>query len=221
MLPRQREPNVYSRAETVSDGVVHAAGIVCALVAVPVLVALAAVWIGDAPTVIAAAVYGLSLIAMFCCSALYNHAPLPARKDLLRRIDQTAIYIKIAGSYTPFAVLTGTHAGFLLVGVWGAAAAGASMILLSPVRLRWPSLLLYLLLGWFGALVGGPLFDALTPAGYGLILAAGVLYTLGVVFFLWERLPFHNTIWHLFVFAASFVLYAAVLVELWERAPSI
>ena len=182
---------------------------------------LAAIWFGDAPTVIAAAVYGASLIAMFCCSAVYNHAPLPARKDFLRRIDQTAIYLKIAGSYTPFAVLTGTHAGFFLAGVWGAALAGASMILFSPTRLKWSSLLLYLLLGWFGAVVGGPLFDALTPAGYGLILAAGLLYTCGVVFFLWERLPFHNTIWHAFVFAASFVLYAALLVELWGRAPSL
>ena len=79
--------------------------------------------------------------------------------------------------------------------------------------------MLYLALGWAGAVIGGPLIHALSPAGFALILAGGALYTLGVVFFLWERLPFHNTIWHVFVLAASWILYAAVVVELWGRAP--
>ena len=178
------------------------------------LVTLAAVWFGDPTTVAAAAIYGLSLIAMFVCSAIYNLVSLPAWKDLLRRVDQSAIYVKIAGSYTPFAVLTGTHAGFFLAGVWGTAVLGASLIILSPTPLRWASILLYLGLGWAGALVGGPMLAALSPAGFALIVAAGSIYTAGLCFFLWERLPFHNTIWHVFVLAASFVLYAAVLLEL-------
>ena len=126
--------------------------------------------------------------------------------------------MKIAGSYTPFAVLTGTHAGSFLSSVWGAALAGASLRLFSGARLKWASILLYLAIGWVGALIGGPLVAALTPTGFALILAAGCIYTAGVVFFLWERLPFHNTIWHVFVLAASFVLYAAVMVELSGRA---
>ena len=81
---------------------------------------------------------------MFACSAIYNLVSLPGRKDLLRRIDQSAIYVKIAGSYTPFAVLTGTHAGFFLTGVWGTALAGASLILFGPTPLKWASILLYL-----------------------------------------------------------------------------
>ena len=178
MFTRHRVPMVYSRAEVLSDAAVHAVGLVSALIAAPVLVTLAAVWFGDPTTIAAAAIYGLSLIAMFLCSAVYNHLALPARKDVLRRLDQSAIYVKIAGSYTPFAVLTGTHAGFFLAGVWGTAVLGAS-----------------------------------------LIVAAGSIYTAGLFFFLWERLPFHNTIWHLFVLAASFVLYAAVLLELSGRAP--
>jgi hemolysin III len=220
VFTQARVPEIYSRAEQMSDAVVHVAGLVAALVAVPVLITLAAVWFGDASTVIAAIVYGLSLIGMFACSALYNMTPLPHWKDLLRRIDQSAIYLKIAGTYTPFAVLTGSQAGFFLAGVWSAALAGASLILLSPGRLKWSALALYLGLGWAGALIGGPLVEGLSPAGLGLILSAGGIYTLGLVFFLWERLPFHNTIWHVFVLAASFLLYAAVLVELWGRAPS-
>jgi hemolysin III len=219
MPTRQRVPKVYSRAEILSDAAVHAVGLVSSLIAVPVLVTLAAVWFGDPTTIAAAAIYGLSLIAMFVCSAVYNLVLLPDWKDMLRRVDQSAIYVKIAGSYTPFAVLTGTHAGFFLAGVWGTAALGASLIILSPTPVRWASILLYLGLGWVGALVGGPMLSALSPVGFALIVAAGSIYTAGLFFFLWERLPFHNTIWHVFVLAASFVLYAAVLIELSGRAP--
>ena len=165
MFTRHRVPMIYSRAEVLSDAAVHAVGLVSALIAAPVLVTLAAVWFGDPTTVAAAAIYGLSLIAMFLCSAVYNHLALPARKDVLRRLDQSAIYVKIAGSYTPFAVLTGTHAGFFLAGVWGTAVLGASLIILSPTPLKWASILLYLALGWAGALIGGPMLAALSPVG--------------------------------------------------------
>lgn len=205
---------IYSRAELVSDAAVHVAGVAAALVAVPVLVTLAAVWVGDATTIAAALVYGLSLIVMFITSAVNNMVRLPDWKDLFRRIDQSAIYVKIAGSYTPLAVLTGTHAGIFLASLWGAAIAGASLRLFSAARLKWASIGLYLVIGWTGALMGGPLLAALTPTGLILILVAGAIYTLGVVFFVWEELPFHNTIWHVFVLAATFVLYAAILVEL-------
>jgi hemolysin III len=220
MLTRERVPMVYSRAEIVSDAAVHAVGLLAALVAAPVLVTLAAVWSGDATTVAAAAIYGLSLVAMFACSAVYNLVALPAWKDFLRRVDQSAIYVKIAGSYTPFAVMTGTHAGFFLAGVWGTAMLGASLIILGPARIKWPSILLYLGLGWAGALLGAPMLSALSPTGFALIVAAGSIYTAGLLFFLWERLPFHNTIWHVFVLTASFMLYAAVLLELSGRAPA-
>ena len=218
MLTRERVPPSYSRAELISDAAIHVIGLLAALIAVPVLVTLVAVWFGDTTTLIAAIVYGVSLIAMLACSAVYNITRAPAWKDFLRRIDQSAIYVKIAGSYTPFAVLTGTHMGYFLTGVWGAALAGASLILFSPRRLKWASILLYLGMGWAGLVMGRPLVNELTPTGAQLILVAGITYTAGLFFFLWERLPFHNTIWHLFVLVASFVLYAAVLVELSQRA---
>ncbi len=217
MFTRERVPMVYSRAERLSDAAVHLTGIAAALIAVPVLITLAAVRIGEAPVVVAALVYGLCLIGMLACSAVNNMVHQPAWKDRLRRIDQSAIYLKIAGSYTPFAVLAGTHAGIFLAGVWSAALAGAAVRLLSASRLKWASILLYLAIGWAGAVAGGPLFAQMTTTGFVLILVAGGIYTLGVVFFVWERLPFHNTIWHAFVLAASFVLYAAILVEISRR----
>lgn len=209
----------YSRAEVLSDAVVHAVAILATLIAVPVMVTLAAVWFGDPTTISAAAVYGATLLAMFCCSAIYNLTPLPAWRGIFRRMDQAVIYLKIAGAYTPFAVLTGTSAGLFLVGVWGTALAGVTMILFGPTRPRWPALTLYLVLGWAGLFLGRQMIAALSPAGHALILTAGVLYSAGLVFFLWERLRFHNTIWHVFVLTASGLVYAAVVVELWTRAP--
>jgi hemolysin III len=209
---------IYSRAERISDAAVHVAGVLAALIAAPVIVTLAVVWFGDGVTVGAALIYALSLVAMLVCSAIYNMTQSPAWQDLLRRIDQTAIYVKIAGTYTPFAVLTGSHAGLFLTGIWGAALAGASLILFGPARLKRPSLVLYLAIGWAGVLAGQPLFSALNPAAFTLIVAGGSLYTFGVVFHLWAWLPFHNTIWHVFVLTATAVLYTAVLIELWGRA---
>lgn len=220
MLPT-RVPLVYSRAERLSDAAVHVMGVLAALMAAPVLITLAAVWFGDAGTVTAAAVYSISLVAMLTCSAIYHLAPLPAWKDFLRRVDQTAIYLKIAGTYTPFVVMSGTSAGLFLAGLWSAALTGAAMILFGSTRLRWPSLFLYLAIGWAGAWIGRPLFDAMSPETFWLIVTGGCIYTLGVVFFLWERLPFHNTIWHVFVLTATAILYSAVLVEFWGRSAGI
>lgn len=215
---RARAPMVYSRAERLSDAAVHVVGVVSALVAAPVLITLAAVWLGDPTSVIAASIYGLSLIGVMCCSALYHLTPLPHWKDALRRVDQSAIYMKIAGSYTPFVMLAGGQAGLFLTGLWGIAIAGAAIIVFSATRVRWIALALYLGMGWAGVIVGGPLLESISTTGLTLLLAAGIIYTLGVVFFLWERLPFHITIWHVFVLAASAIIYAAVLVEVSARA---
>lgn len=210
---------IYTRAEYISDAVVHITGLVSALIAVPVIITLTAVWSSDAGTITAMTIYGLCLIAMLGCSALYNMVMRPSWRDTLRRIDQSAIYLKIAGTYTPFVVLTGSQAGLFLAGIWGVAFTGASLILFSRGSIRVVSLILYLGLGWAGAIWGGPLVSTLSTPGFILLLIGGLTYTSGVVFLLWESLPFHNTIWHIFVLAATFVCYAAVMVELAQIAP--
>ena len=208
----------YSSAEWWSDASIHALGIVAALVAVPTLIALAAYWSGNAAIVAAASIYGGCMLVLLVASALNNTIDSPAWGEILRRIDRAAIYMKIAGTYTPLAVLSTGHFGLVLASIWGAALAGVSMVVVSPDKTRWLALALYLGLGWAGALIGGPLVSELSRAGLTLILIGGCLYTVGVCFFLWQRLPFHNTIWHLLVLAATFVLYAAILVELGTRA---
>ncbi len=202
---------VYTRAEYLSDAVVHVAGVGLALMAVPALIAAAAIERGDAPTLVGTAVYGVALILMLGFSALYNMVQRPDWGWLLKRLDHSAIYMKIAGTYTPFTLITGQGLT-LTAGLWGAALLGVGLKVADPVRFRWPGLALYLGMGWGGVLAGGALLAALPGPVVGLMIAGGLLYTLGVVFHLWVRLPYHNTIWHVFVLAASAVFFAAVAV---------
>lgn len=204
----------YTRAERLSDAAVHVAGVLVALMAAPVIVTLAAVWDGAGRHLVAVTVYGFCLVAMLACSALYHMTPAPEWKDRLRRLDQSAIYLKIAGAYTPFAVMTGPQAMPFLAGLWAAAAAGVSMKLLTARQLFGLTVALYLAMGWAAVVVGAPVLERMTPQAYGLVLTAGLLYTIGVGFLVWERLPFHTTIWHALVLAASLSVYAAVVIEL-------
>ena len=217
MLPR-RAPEQYSRAEYISDAVVHVSGLSAAMIAGPVLITLAAVWIGDATVITATSIYTVCLIAMLLCSALYNMIEDPAWQDWLRRVDQSAIYMKIAGTYTPFILLTSSQGGWFLAGIWTVALIGAGIILFAPTRIRVLDLMLYLGLGWAGVVLGGEALSGLSQAGLILLVVGGVLYTAGVIFHVWEKLPFHNTIWHVFVLVATGVVYTAVMVELVQAA---
>jgi len=200
----------YSKAEYVSDLAVHVLGVVSVLVAVPVLIALAVIWRGDAVSVLAVSVYGLSLIAMILCSALFNINRSARWHGVLRRLDHSAIYIKIAGTYTPFVLLTGGQAIVLLAGLWSAALAGSGLKLIDPARFRWLALALYLGMGWVGALAGWSLFAQMSAPVLALVVAGGLLYTAGVAFYLIEHMRFHTTIWHIFVLIASMMFFAAV-----------
>ncbi|WP_135449381.1 hemolysin III family protein [Tabrizicola sp. YIM 78059] len=208
----------YSRAEWISDAVVHVLGVAAALVAVPVLITLAVVLRGDGPAVAATTVYGLALIAMLGFSALYNMSTRPRPRRIFQSLDHTAILVKIAATYTPFALLSGADAGWLLAGLWTAALAGAAIRAFAPDRLKLAAVALALLMGWAGLLAGGGIFAAISLPVLALIVTGGVLYTLGVAFFLLERLPFHYTIWHVCVLAASAVFYAAVTLHLVQTA---
>ena len=212
----------YSRAERIADAALHVIGVIAALIAVPVMVTLAAVWYGDASTIGAALIYGVSLIAMLTCSACYHMARHGRAKQILRRLDHAAIYVKIAGSYTPLAVLlAGDAAPSILAGIWGAALVGVAFKMVSARRWEGLTLTLYLAMGWAVVVIGGPILNGVSNATFMLIAAGGGLYTIGVVFLYWERLRFHNAIWHAFVLIASFLIYAAILLEVMRHASGI
>jgi hemolysin III len=202
-----------------ADALLHVIGVVSALIAVPVMVTLAAVWYGDASTVGAALIYGISMIAMLTCSACYHLALDGRAKQILRRLDHAAIYVKIAGTYTPLAVLlAGDAAPSILAGIWGAALVGVAFKMVSARRWQAFTLTLYLAMGWAVVVIGAPILNSVSSATFMLIAAGGGLYTVGVLFLYWERLRFHNAIWHAFVLIATFLIYAAILLEVMRHA---
>lgn len=204
--------------EQLADAVIHVVGVTLVMLAVPVLVTLAAVWRDEGALIAAIAIYGVSLLAMIMFSASYNLASIrfPGRRvlDVLRRLDHGAIYIKIAGTYTPFAVIAGGPLGrWMLIGIWSGAAAGFAGKLLAPDKWERASVVLYLAMGWAFVVCAGPISASLTQATLILIIVGGCLYSAGVIFHLWEKLPYQNAIWHLFVLVASLVFYSAMIVE--------
>ena len=200
----------YSRAEFVSDVAVHFLGLLAALVAVPMLILHASSLDSEMPVVVATSIYGATLISMILCSALYNMSGTGGWTPVLRRLDHSAIYFKIAGTYTPFTLLSGGHGMVLLAALWLAALAGTGMRVFAPERTRGIAIGLYLAMGWVGSLAGWQLFAQMPRRVLWLIVAGGLLYTIGFVFYLFKRLPFHNTIWHAFVIVASAAFFAAI-----------
>jgi hemolysin III len=208
----------YSRAERLSDAVVHFLGIGAALVAVPILIALAVILRGDAPAIASTTLYGLALVTMLVFSALYHLTTQARLRRVFRSLDHTAILCLIAATYTPFVLLSGADAKGLLATLWAAALLGAALRAFAPDRLKLAAIALALGMGWAGLIGGGALFALLSTPVMVLITVGGVLYSVGVGFCLMERLPFHYTIWHLCVLAASAVFYAAVTVQLVQSA---
>jgi hemolysin III len=204
----------YSRAEIAADAIVHALGVAFALVAGPVLI-MFAVRGGEGAVIASVSVYAAAMLAMFAFSAAYNLTPVPRWRAVLRRLDHGAIYLMIAGTYTPIAAisLAGGAGRTLLLAVWTAAAIGFALKVVAPRRLEAASLLLYLALGWAGAFVGGEMLEKMSGAALILIGVGGALYTVGTAFHVWSDLRFQNAIWHLHVLIASVCMYAAIAVE--------
>ncbi len=200
----------YARSERIADGVIHALGVTFALAGATILTALA-MRHADSARALAVAIYGLALMATFVASACYHMTPWEHVRPTLRRIDHAAIFLKIAGTFTPLALLVnGALAWAVLALVWAVALYGAVTKVFfwrEPGRLGFA---LYLGLGWLGVLLLWPLAAALPAPALLLTALGGGLYTLGVVFFAWDSLKFSNAIWHAFVLAASGCFFAAI-----------
>jgi hemolysin III len=193
------------------DGIVHLLGGVGAAIALPVLLAVVAT--REMAVIVAAMIYSAGLIAMLGFSAAYNLATPAERRDALRPYDHAAIFLMIAGTYTPIALvgIGGEPGHRLLFLVWAVALVGALLKFLRPRGLERASAIPFLVLGWIGLSVIDSLIAALPLSTLLLLGAGGVVYTLGVVFHVWVTLPHHNAIWHGFVLAGAACHYAAVL----------
>lgn len=202
----------YDRAEIIADGIVHGIGIALGLAGAIVLLAIAfhALHSAEIGSIV---IYVVGLLSMLGLSAAYNLWPESPRKWLLRRFDHSAIYLLIAATYTPFLfqMKSGAVAISLLAVVWLTAAAGIALKLWWPGRFDRLSIALYLVLGWSGVLAYEPVAEALRPLTLWLIAIGGALYSVGILFHVWQRLRFQNAIWHGFVLTAAGVHYTAVL----------
>ena len=196
--------------EYAADSVVHAIGILAGLVGIVVLFAL--IGNSDWSELVSTSIYGAGLLGMLGTSAIYNLGWQSPRRDLFRRFDQAAIFLMIAGTYTPLTVigLEGPLETGLIVFVWVAALAGFVMKLFVPRGLEGISLAIYLALGWASLIALKPLLEAFNPSVVILIVLGGVLYSLGMIFHVWRKLPYQNAIWHGFVFSAAAMHYAAI-----------
>lgn len=208
-VPQDIRP--YSRGERIADATIHVLGMTAALMAVPVLITLAAVLRGDAAAVVATSIYGVTLMAMLGASALYHMGHRHRWRGIYLRLDYSAIFLKIAGTYTPFILLSGAPAWPVLAGLWGVALTGTGLKVVAPGRFRALSLVLYLGMGWAGVFLGAELFAALPPSVLALMVAGGLIYTVGVVFHMAHGWRYHIAVWHGFVLTASALFFAAIL----------
>jgi hemolysin III len=194
------------------NAVSHLIGTVLALAGAIVLVVLAAIG-GDPWKVVSVSIYGVTLVAMYGSSTLY-HSVRGRAKDVLRKLDHQSIYLLIAGSYTPFCLVTlrGPWGWSLFGVVWGLAVLGGLQELRPRNDTRILSVVIYLLMGWVALVALVPLVHALGRAGFAWVAAGGLFYTVGIVFYALDtRLAHAHGVWHLFVLAGSATHYVAIL----------
>jgi hemolysin III len=204
----------YDRAELIADGVVHATGTILGLIGA-IAIVTAAIQI-DRIEMAPIGIYIIGLVAMLVLSAVYNMWPISPTKWVLRRFDHSAIYLLIAGTYTPFLaqLKIGLASMSLGIGVWSSAIIGMVLKLALPGRFDRVAVVLFLLLGWSGAIAYDAFASVLPTSSLWLLATGGILYSVGVLFHAWRRLRFHNAIWHGFVLLAASCHYAAVLTSI-------
>ena len=189
----------------------HFCGLLLALGAVPVLITFAALR-GTARDIVTFSIFSAALIVTYLSSSLYHHARPGHGKHILRRVDHLAIYLLIAGTYTPFALvgLGGAWGWSLFGSVWGLALVGIVAKLSFGHRFDLVSVIAYVLMGWVGLVAIVPLVRHLPRDSTVLVLTGGVSYTIGAVFYTWEKLRFNHAIWHVFCLGGSVLQFTAV-----------
>ena len=201
-----------SFAEEFANSVTHGVGLGLSLAGLVVLIVLAALR-GTVWHVVSCAIYGSTLVILYGASTLYHSIQSPRAKRVLRIVDHGAIYLLIAGTYTPFTLvnLRGSLGWTLFGVVWGLAALGIVFKVFHVDRFPIASTLVYLSMGWLVVVAWKPVVTLIPVGGIALIAAGGAAYTLGVFFFAAKRIPYNHAIWHLFVLAGSIFHYVAVL----------
>jgi hemolysin III len=211
-------PPHMSLGEEIANSVTHGVGALASLAGMAVLL-LRAVRFGTTTHVVSFAVYGTSLFLLHLSSTLYHGIQAPRAKRVFWVLDHASIYLLIAGSYTPFLLLSlwGAWGLTLMIAIWTLAIVGILLKSLLIGRLRKATLVLYVAMGWLIVLAGRELWLKVPHAALVLLVAGGLSYTGGVAFYCWKKLPYGHMIWHLFVLGGSACHYFAILLYLLPR----
>lgn len=205
--------SIYSRGEEIANAVTHGVAALMSIAGLAILVGFAVAYSGSPTVITAVSVFGASMIFLYVASTLYHAIPNPKAKQILQRLDHSMIFVLIAGSYTPFCLVTlkGVTGIGLCIAVWSIAIVGIALQGVLIKQSKWLNSLLYLAMGWLVLLVIEPLIESLPNTGLWLLTAGGLSYSLGVIFYIWKTLPYSHAIWHLFVFAGTVLQFLAVL----------
>ena len=203
---------LFTLGEEVAHALTHGLGVVLAIAGLTVMVARATLY-GNAWHIVGAAIFGATLVLMYTASTLYHSIPQPRAKQVLRVIDHSTIYLLIAGTYTPITLVTlNGPVGWGLFGtVWGLALVGVVFKIFWTGKFEKLSLGIYLGMGWCIVVAIKPLFETMATGGLILLIAGGLAYTGGVVFYALDSRKYFHAIWHAFVLAGSVLQYFAVL----------
>ena len=213
MLTRPAGVAQYTVGEEIANAVTHGVAALLSIAGLAVLVAFGVLYSGSPKVVAAVSIFGASMVFLYTASTLYHSIPNPRAKKVLQYLDHSMIYVLIAGSYTPFCLITlqGYTGIALLCAVWLIAITGISLQAVLLHKADWINCLLYLSMGWLAVFVIDPLVSTLDSTGLALLVAGGLAYTVGVVFYIFERIPFSHAIWHTFVFAGTTLQFFSVL----------
>ena len=214
-LNAPRSHKSYSLGEEIVNSITHGIGAGLSIAGLTLLVALAVLY-GDVWRVVSFSIYGSTLIVLYLASTLYHSFQHPRVKRVFRTIDHASIYLLIAGTYTPFLLvcMRGNWGWTLLVVIWGLALLGVGFKVLFTHRFQKLATLAYVLMGWLCVIASREALSSIPTGGLIWLAVGGVVYTVGVVFYVWKKLPYNHAIWHLFVLGGSTCHYFAILLYL-------
>ncbi|HEY3448718.1 MAG TPA: hemolysin III family protein [Myxococcales bacterium] len=211
MADPRAKPQGYTVGEEIANAVTHGVGAAISVAGLTVMVVFAALW-GDAWCLAGAIVFGVALLLQYVFSSLYHAIPHARAKHVLKVLDHTSIYLLIAGTYTPFTLITLRDAGgmWLFAAVWTIAVAGVAAEAFWVYRPRWVTAAGFIPMGWGIIFLIKPLLERLPSAGIGLLIAGGLAYTVGTFFYVLKRVKYMHAVWHLFVLGGSVCHFLAV-----------
>ncbi|MGG4265283.1 PAQR family membrane homeostasis protein TrhA [Peribacillus simplex] len=204
--------HVYTKKEEVVNAITHGVGVLLSIAALVFLI-IFSVQKGSPWHVVISVIYGASMLLLYASSTLVHSFPEGKTKDLFEIFDHSAIYIFIAGTYTPIMLLViqGSRGWTLLGIIWGVAIIGVVFKAFYVKKFLFLSTILYIAMGWMIVIVWGPLTATMPSAGIKLLIAGGLLYTFGAIFYVWRGFPFHHAVWHIFVLGGTVTHFFAVL----------